>query len=393
MKTSIAKESVVEGEIPSNSLRVFSQKVLMLLAFIGGIYILSLLNSILIILFLSGFLTILFSSFLDSMNKKNIPDWLGIIFIFLGVLLFFFIVLFAIIPIFVQQITLLFSYISSSFNTLETLYKGGGIDALGFPSFLKSYIGNVDFGTLFEWIQSNVSSFSGVATSLSTNLLRGSSSLISTLSGGIFQLIMIGIFTFFMSLERHSIKKFLYQVFPKNISIYLLSREDSFLRVLGAWLKGQLILSFSIFALTLLGLWALRFFGIQIDSIFTLALIAGLMEFIPYIGPFLALLPALAIVAGMGLIPIVSILVLYIFIQQAENNILVPLVMSKALDLSPFFILLMMTIMASLFGIMGILLAIPFTAILQIVVRDALAWKNGEEKGDNEPKNTKKIQK
>lgn len=104
------------------------------------------------------------------------------------------------------------------------------------------------------------------------------------------------------------------------------------------------------------------------------------MEFIPYIGPFLALLPALAIVAGMGLIPIVSILVLYIFIQQAENNILVPLVMSKALDLSPFFILLMMTIMASLFGIMGILLAIPFTAILQIVVRDALAWKNGEEK-------------
>lgn len=110
----------------------------------------------------------------------------------------------------------------------------------------------MDFGTLFEWVQSNVSSFSGVATSLSTNLLQSSSSLISTLSGGIFQGIMIGIFTFFMSLERHSIKKFLYEAFPKNISAYLLSREDSFLRVLGAWLKGQLILSFSIFALTLL---------------------------------------------------------------------------------------------------------------------------------------------
>lgn len=123
MKTSIAKEPVAGGDIPPLSLRVFSQKVLILLAFIGGIYILSLLNSILIILFLSGFLTILFSSFLDSMNKKNIPDWLGIIFIFLGVLLFFFIVLFAIIPIFVQQITLLFSYIGSSFSTLETLYK------------------------------------------------------------------------------------------------------------------------------------------------------------------------------------------------------------------------------------------------------------------------------
>jgi len=99
------------------------------------------------------------------------------------------------------------------------------------------------------------------------------------------------------------------------------------------------------------------------------------MEFIPYIGPFFALLPALAIVAGMGIAPIISILILYILIQQAENNILVPMVMSKTLDLSPFLILLMMTVMASIFGITGILLAIPFAAILQIIVKDFLERK------------------
>lgn len=374
------KELITKETLSSPSLKVFSQKILILLAFIGGMYTLWLLSSVLTVVFFSGFLTILFSSFLDSMNKKRIPDWLGIIFLFLGVLLFFFIVLFAIIPIFAQQISLLFSYISSSFAHLETLYRSGGIDALGFPSFLKSYIGTVDFGMLFEWIRSNVSSFSGIATSLSTNLIQGSSSIIATLSNGIFQGVMIGIFTFFMSLERHSIKKFLYQVFPNNISSYLLSREDSFLRVLRAWLKGQLILGLSIFVLTLIGLWSLQLFGIKIEGIFTLALIAGLMEFIPYIGPFLALLPALAIVAGMGITPVISILVLYIFIQQAENNILVPMVMSKALDLSPFLILLMMTIMASLFGVVGILLAIPFTAILQIVVNDVLGKKELKKK-------------
>jgi len=176
------------------------------------------------------------------MNRKRIPDWLGIIFIFLGVLFFFFIVLFAIVPIFVQQITSLFSYVSNSFSELEILYRKGGVDALGFPSFLKTYIGTVDFGMLFEWVRNTISSFSGIATSLSTNLLQGSSSIISTLSGGIFQGIMILVFTFFMSLERHSIKKFLYRIFPKNISTYLLFREDSFLRVLRSWLKGQLIL-------------------------------------------------------------------------------------------------------------------------------------------------------
>lgn len=101
------------------------------------------------------------------------------------------------------------------------------------------------------------------------------------------------------------------------------------------------------------------------------------MEFIPYVGPFLALLPALAIAAGMGFVPVISIFVLYILIQQAENNILVPMVMSKALDLSPFLILLMMMVMASIFGIVGILLAIPFAAILQIIVKDILAGGNG----------------
>ncbi len=137
-------------------------------------------------------------------------------------------------------------------------------------------------------------------------------------------------------------------------------------------MKGQVILCLSIFALTLIGLFALRLFGIKIDDIFTLALIAGLMEFIPYIGPFLALLPALAIAASLGMTPIFVILILYILIQQAENNIIVPMVMSKALNLSPFLILLVMTIMASLLGVVGILIAIPFAAILQIVVKDML---------------------
>lgn len=183
---------------------------------------------------------------------------------------------------------------------------------------------------------------------------------------------MIGVFTFFMSLERRSIKEFIYTVSPKKTREYLISREETFLKVLSAWMKGQVILGASIFGLTLVGLLCLGLFGIKMDNIFTLALIAGLMEFIPYIGPFLALLPALAIAAGMGFTPIVAVFILYILIQQAENNILVPMVMSKALDLSPFLILLTMAIMGSLLGIVGILLAIPFAAILQIVVKDIL---------------------
>ncbi len=373
------KDLASEHVVTHDSLRLFSQKILVILAFLWGAYILSLLSSVLTILFFSGFLAILFSPFLNNINKKRIPDWVGLIIIFLGILLFFFIALFAIIPIFIKQIILLFSSIGSTFSTFESLYKSGGVDALWFPPFLKSYIQTVDFATLFEFLQNNVSSLSGVVASLSKNLFIGSTSLVSSISGGIFQMIMIGVFTFFINLERHAIKDFLYTLFPKNIRSYLVSREDSFWVVLSAWMKGQVILCLSIFALTLIGLFALRLFGIKIDDIFTLALIAGLMEFIPYIGPFLALLPALAIAASLGMTPIFVILILYILIQQAENNIIVPMVMSKALNLSPFLILLVMTIMASLLGVVGILIAIPFAAILQIVVKDMLMWRKSEE--------------
>ncbi len=232
-----SQKPIIEKESSTISLHIFTQKILILLVFFGVIYTLSLLTSILTILFFSGFLTILFSPLLTSMNRKRIPDWLGIIFIFLGILLFFFVVLFAIIPIFAEQIILLFSYMSSSFNNMEILYKSGGVDALGFPSFLKSYIGTIDFGILFEWMKSNVSSISAVMATLSKNLLQGSTSLISTLSGGIFQMMMIIVFTFFMILERLSIKKFLYQIFPKKLENYLIKREDSFLHVLSSWMK------------------------------------------------------------------------------------------------------------------------------------------------------------
>lgn len=119
-----------EENVSSYPLKIFSQKILILLAFAGVIYMLSLLSSILIVVFFSLFLTILFSSLLDMLNKKKIPDWLGIIFIFLGIFLFFFVALFAIIPIFVKQLIFLIGYINDSFSTLEALYKSGGIDAL-----------------------------------------------------------------------------------------------------------------------------------------------------------------------------------------------------------------------------------------------------------------------
>lgn len=185
------------------------------------------------------------------MKKRHIPDFLGIIIIFFLIFLFFFVAAFAIIPIFIKQIVLLFSTVTQEFTTLETLYKSGGIEALPFPAFLKSYLITVDFGAFFEFLRGQTASLSGIVVSGTGNVLSGSKSLISTLSGGIFQIMMIVVFTFFMSLERRTIKGFLYEIFPDTVTTYLRFRENDFLRVLSLWIRGQLLLSLTIFALTL----------------------------------------------------------------------------------------------------------------------------------------------
>jgi len=99
------------------------------------------------------------------------------------------------------------------------------------------------------------------------------------------------------------------------------------------------------------------------------------MEFVPYLWPILALIPALAIAVWLWVNPFFIVLLLYIIIQQIENNFLVPYIMWKTLNLSAFLVLIMMTIWATVAWIVGIIIAIPLRAVSQIFVKDYLHYK------------------
>lgn len=156
---------------------------------------------------------------------------------------------------------------------------------------------------------------------------------------------LVFVFTFFFVLERRNIRDFFYRAVGGDAARYFRTKEAPVVNVLSAWIRGQMLLGLSIFALTLTGLFALEWvFGIRLESRFALALIAGITEFVPYLGPVLALLPALALALGMSPAAVIAVLALYLVIQQLENNVLVPWLMSKSLDLSPFYVLVMTTV-------------------------------------------------
>ena len=131
----------------------------------------------------------------------------------------------------------------------------------------------------------------------------------------------------------------------------------------GAYVAGQGILCLII---GLLALVAYQLIGLPYPLV--LALVAGVMEAVPMVGPLLGAIPAVIIALSIAPSKLVWVIVATVLIQQVENSLLVPRVMRKAVGVNPFVSLLAIFAFSSLFGIAGALMAIPIAAILQLLL-------------------------
>ena len=126
----------------------------------------------------------------------------------------------------------------------------------------------------------------------------------------------------------------------------------------------QLLVGVAIFLATVIGLTILTLAGFEEFGRFTLilALIAGVLEWFPFIGPIIAAVPAILIGLTIGFPAAVAAALLYALIQQLENNILVPKVLGDAIELHPAVMILSLVVGGALFGIGGAILAAPVVA-------------------------------
>ena len=139
------------------------------------------------------------------------------------------------------------------------------------------------------------------------------------------------------------------------------------------WLKGKLISMFVVFSLTAIGL---AIIGIPLWLV--LALLAGLISFIPNFGPLLALIPAVLVALLQS--PQTALLVtgLYILIQFIESNFITTFIQQKLINMPPALVLIAQLFMGALTGGWGLVLATPVTLILMIMVQELYIKKRGE---------------
>ncbi|HEY4488318.1 MAG TPA: AI-2E family transporter [Candidatus Paceibacterota bacterium] len=196
-------------------------------------------------------------------------------------------------------------------------------------------------------------------------------SAVATIFGGLFSFILIVVFSFYFAVVETGVDDFLRIVTPGKYQVYVLDLWRRSQHKIGLWMQGQLLLAVIVGVLVYLGL---TIFGVP-HALF-LAVIAGLFEIIPVFGPTLAAVPAviIAFVAG-GVTLGIATVVLYIVVQQFENHLIYPLVVTRVVGVPPLLVILALIVGAELAGFLGIILSVPAAATIQEFIRDMQAGR------------------
>jgi predicted PurR-regulated permease PerM len=188
--------------------------------------------------------------------------------------------------------------------------------------------------------------------------------------GGVFGVVTILIVAFYMMVDSANIVRTFVLAFPKSERSRVSAACGDVSRKISAWLAGQLFLAIIIGSTAAIGLGLMG-----VPYFYVLALIAGIGELIPIVGPLLSAIPAIAVAFSVSPALALGVLVFFIAQQQFENHLLVPRVMSRQVGVSPVIVIIALLVGGSLLGVIGAILAVPTAAILHVIyqkVNDSL---------------------
>lgn len=183
--------------------------------------------------------------------------------------------------------------------------------------------------------------------------------------GGLFGLITILLLTFYMLVESQSIFDFFVRLFPRDRRRKVAEVSELVTVKVSAWLGGQIFLGFVIGATTAIGLGLMG-----VPYFFVLALIAGVGEMIPMVGPLISAVPAILVAFTVSPGLALGVAVFFLVQQQLENAVLVPKLMGETVGLNAVTVISALVIGSELLGFSGALLAVPTAAIIQVLFEE-----------------------
>src|SRR3989338_2701482 len=319
----------------SHKIDISHKTIIFVVLFIISLWIIFLIRDLLIILFIAVIFVSAFSPLVKFFIKLKLPKVLSIALTYIIIIAIVTGLIVSIVPPLIEQSSKL---------------------VVASPALVAQF---------FNVTNLDRSIFSQELTNISKNLFSITLSIFDNLVTIIFLLVL----SFYMLLEKEKLETRLASLFgskEERVKLLIVKIEEK----LGAWLQGQLILSLVIGILSYIGLTLLN-----IPYALPLAMIAGIMEVIPVIGPIISALPAIFLALTISPFLSIAVAVMYLVIQQLENNLIVPQVMKRAVGLNPLIVILAIAIGSRLLGIAGALLAVPLAVVIQIIAAEIIEEK------------------
>jgi predicted PurR-regulated permease PerM len=315
------------------------------------VYLLVLIRHTLLLIFIALIFSTLIEPFAKSLKKHHIPRALSALIVYL--------ILFGIIG---MSLTVLTRVVA---HDLPQLLDGvnQNLNTIKNHNVVQQILGE-DFVTKgnLAFLNSADGQNGGISNVFSS---------VSAVFGGFISFIIVLVITFYLVIQEDPLRKMLETFVPEQKLPVVLRFIERIRHKLGLWLRGQitlsLIMSFLIFVVLTL---------FQVKYAAVIALMAAMLEFIPYLGPILIALPAVffAYVDG-GVVHFFVVGSALVLIQQFENHILIPKIMQKAVGLNPIVSIISLIIGIQLGGVLGGVLAIPVATTLHAVLEEYMDMK------------------
>lgn len=320
-----------------------------------SLFFLYYIKDVIFIILIAVLLALIMEPAVDGMQKENkIPRVFGAGLLFMSVFTVLGMIVYTVAPILAKEVGQLAANIPGYVNQFDVEYFASN---------------RQNFGMFSSNFQSILSSASDSLASATTSLLSGALGFF----GGVLSAILIFVISFYLVIEDNGIEKFVKASVPNDLQPQFMRIVKKIEAKMGRWFVGQITLGFIVGFLSFVGLYA-----IGVPYALALALIAGLFELIPYIGPTLSAIPAMLVALTISPGTMVLVFILYFFIQQFENHLIVPKVMEKSVGLHPVIIIFAALIGGQLAGVPGIVLAIPVATIISIILED-IKYENNRE--------------
>jgi len=291
-------------------------------------------------------------------EKKGIRRIFGVLIVYLIFIAIILLLSFVLVPKLIKEISALVVNIPQYSRQMQELFRQfqDGYMRSGLPESFK------------DVLDDNILMLQSMILTLLQNIANGIIEIFSQF----FNIIIVPVITFYMLKDAEYFKNQFILVLPKakRVKLIILLRDID--NVFGKYIRGQIIIASFVGVLTTAAL-----ILIKVKYAFILGIFAGIANIIPYFGPFIGIIPtilfALLDSTGKALYAAGA----FILIQQLESGFLTPRIIGKSVGIHPVYVIMSLIAGGRLFGIIGLIMAVPVLAAIKLTLRHVLRDKQG----------------